>query len=116
MSLPQEYRAFRNKPCSVLFGNELPPPPCFERGIEQGAVTLAMDGVSASGGRAGLSPCQVTVRHGDVVGLAGLEGSGQGLFLRLAAGLERPETGKIRGAGGGMTGKDHRGYRARGVT
>ena len=74
-----------------MFGNELPPPPCFERGTEEGAISLAMDGVSASGGRAGLSPCHVAVRQGEVVGLAGLEGSGQGLFLRLAAGLERPQ-------------------------
>jgi len=99
-----------------MFGNELPPPPCFERGTEDGAISLAMDGVSASGGRAGLSPCHVAVRQGEVVGLAGLEGSGQGLFLRLAAGLERPQTGKIRVAGEDMTGKDHHAYRTRGVT
>lgn len=99
-----------------MFGNELPPPPCFERRTEEGVLTLAMEGVSASGGRAGLSPCHVAVRQGEVVGLAGLEGSGQGLFLRLAAGLERPETGKIRVAEKDMTGKDHHAYRARRVT
>jgi len=99
-----------------MFGNELPPPPCFERRTEEGVLTLAMEGVSASGGRAGLSPCHVAVRQGEVVGLAGLEGSGQSLFLRLAAGLERPETGKIRVAEKDMTGKDHHAYRARRVT
>jgi len=99
-----------------MFGNELPPPPCFERRTEEGVLTLAMEGVSASGGRAGLSPCHVAVRQGEVVGLAGLEGSGQGLFLRLAAGLERLETGKIRVAEKDMTGKDHHAYRARRVT
>jgi simple sugar transport system ATP-binding protein len=99
-----------------MFGNELPPPPCFERRTEEGVMTLDMEGVSASGGRAGLSPCHVAVRQGEVVGLAGLEGSGQGLFLRLAAGLERPETGKIRVAEKDMTGKDHHAYRARRVT
>jgi simple sugar transport system ATP-binding protein len=99
-----------------MFGNELPPPPCFERRTEEGVMTLDMEGVSASGGRAGLSPCHVAVRQGEVVGLAGLEGSGQGLFLRVAAGLERPETGKIRVAEKDMTGKDHHAYRARRVT
>lgn len=99
-----------------MFGNELPPPPCFERRTEEGVMTLDMEGVSASGGRSGLSPCHVAVRQGEVVGLAGLEGSGQGLFLRLAAGLERPETGKIRVAEKDMTGKDHHAYRARRVT
>jgi simple sugar transport system ATP-binding protein len=58
----------------------------------------------------------VAVRRGEVVGLAGLEGSGQGLLLRLAAGLEKPEKGKILVAEADMTGKDHHAYRDRGVT
>lgn len=99
-----------------MFGSEIAPPPCFERRTEDGALTLAMAGVSALGGRAGLSPCQVAVRRGEVVGLAGLEGSGQGLFLRLAAGLEKPQEGMIRVAEEDMTGKDHHAYRAKGVT
>jgi ABC-type uncharacterized transport system ATPase subunit len=99
-----------------MFGNELPPPPCFERRAEEARRTLVMDGVSASGGRAGLSRCHVAVQQGEVIGLAGLEGSGQSLFLRLAAGLEKPETGMIRVAGEDMTGRKHHAYRARGVT
>ncbi|NTV56662.1 MAG: ATP-binding cassette domain-containing protein [Deltaproteobacteria bacterium] len=99
-----------------MFGNELAPPPCFEKRTGEGVLTLAMEEVSGLGGRAGLSPCRVSVRQGEVVGLAGLEGSGQGLFLRLAAGLEKPQTGKIRVAGVEMAGKDHHAYRARRVT
>lgn len=112
MGLPFESR----KLLGWMFGSELPPPPCFERRTKEGVSALAMEGVSASGGRAGLGPCHVAVSQGEVVGLAGLEGSGQGLFLRLAAGLERPETGKIRVAEEDMTGKDHHAYRARRVT
>jgi simple sugar transport system ATP-binding protein len=99
-----------------MFGNELAPPPCFEGRTGEGALALAMEGVSALGGRAGLSSCQVAVRKGEVLGLAGLEGSGQGLFLRVAAGLEKPQTGKIRVAEEDMTGRDHHAYRAKGVT
>ncbi|MGE5838319.1 MAG: ATP-binding cassette domain-containing protein [Deltaproteobacteria bacterium] len=99
-----------------MFGAELAPPPCFESRTEEGTPTLTMEGVSGLGGRAGLRSCGVTVRRGEVVGLAGLEGSGQGLFLRLAAGLEYPETGKIQVTGTDMTGKDHHAYRDRGVT
>jgi simple sugar transport system ATP-binding protein len=51
-----------------------------------------------------------------VVGLAGLEGSGQGLFLRLASGLEKPTAGRIRVAEEDMTGRDHHAYRDKGVT
>jgi len=99
-----------------MFGAELAPRPCFERRTEEGTLSLTMDGVSALGGRAGLSSCRVAVRQGEVVGLAGLEGSGQSLFLRVAAGLVKPQTGKIKVAGEDMTGKDHHAYRARGVT
>jgi simple sugar transport system ATP-binding protein len=99
-----------------MFGSELAPPPCFERRPEQGPLTLAMEEISAPGGRAGLNSCNVTVRRGEVVGLAGLEGSGQSLFLRLAAGLEKPKKGMIRVLGQDMTGKDHHVYRDRGVT
>ena len=99
-----------------MFGEELAPPPCFQNRTGEGVLTLAMEEVSGLGGRAGLSPCRVSVRQGEVIGLAGLEGSGQGLFLRLAAGLEKPRTGRIRVAGEDMTGKDHHAYKARGVT
>ncbi len=112
MGLPFEAR----KLLKWMFGNELAPPPCFEKRTEEGVLTLAMEEVSGLGGRAGLSPCRVSVRQGEVVGLAGLEGSGQGLFLRLAAGLEKPQTGKIRVAGADMTDKDHHAYKARRVT
>jgi simple sugar transport system ATP-binding protein len=112
MGLPFE----GGKLLSWMFGKELAPSPCFERQAEEGVMTLAMEGVSALGGRAGLQACRVNVRRGEVVGLAGLEGSGQGLFLRLAAGLERPETGKIRVAGEDMTAKEHHAYKARRVT
>jgi len=50
------------------------------------------------------------------VGLAGLEGSGQGLFLRLAAGLNKPEKGSIRILEEPMTGRDHHAFKNRGVT
>jgi simple sugar transport system ATP-binding protein len=53
-----------------MFGNELAPPPCFEKRTEEGVLTLAMEEVSGLGGRAGLSPCRVSVRQGEVVGLA----------------------------------------------
>jgi len=99
-----------------MFGDEIAPPPCFERRTGEGVPTLAMEKVSGLGGRAGLNSCRVSVRRGEVVGLAGLEGSGQSLFLRLAAGLEKPQKGKIRVAGADVTGKDHHAYRARGVT
>ena len=56
------------------------------------------------------------VREGEVIGLAGLAGSGQEAFLRLAAGLNRPRKGIIRIGEETMTYKDHHAFKAHGVS
>ncbi len=50
----------------------------------------------------------VQVHAGEVVGLAGIEGSGQRLFMRACAGLDQPVTGEIWIAGARM---DRQAYR-----
>jgi ABC-type uncharacterized transport system ATPase subunit len=102
-----------NRLLSWMFGAMPAQPPCSEAG--PGRATLIMEGVSGSGGRAGLQACTLSVREGEVVGLAGLAGSGQDIFLRIAAGLNRPREGTIRIGDEIMTGKDHHAFKARGV-
>ncbi|EPD69535.1 hypothetical protein HMPREF1211_00081 [Streptomyces sp. HGB0020] len=45
--------------------------------------------------RPGAEPVELTVRPGEIVGLAGLEGHGQDEFLRTLAGLRRPTAGEV---------------------
>jgi len=45
-----------------------------------------------------------SLREGEVLGLAGLEGSGQGLLLRACAGLEDIDSGQVIVDGEDMTG------------
>lgn len=97
-----------------MFGDVPRPAPCAT--AAPGPRVLDMQGVSSSGGRAGLQACTTCVREGEVVGLAGLEGSGQGVFLRLAAGLRRPLEGTIRVGDTEMTGRDYHAFREAGVT
>jgi ABC-type uncharacterized transport system ATPase subunit len=97
-----------------MFGVQPANPPCTE--VTAGPILLAMERVSAPGGRAGLHDCSVIIRRGEVVGLAGLEGSGQGVFLRLAAGLEKPEEGSVRLSRRRMTGLGYHTFKAQGVT
>ncbi|MBN1103600.1 MAG: ATP-binding cassette domain-containing protein [Deltaproteobacteria bacterium] len=97
-----------------MFGAVPAPPTCIT--ANHGRVILAMDGISGAGGRAGLRKCTVAIREGEVVGLAGLAGSGQDVFLRLASGLSRPLEGKIQVHGGDVTGRDYHDFRERGVT
>ncbi|MGQ9796221.1 ATP-binding cassette domain-containing protein [Desulfosoma sp.] len=71
--------------------------------------------MSAPGGRAGLREATATFRQGEVVGLAGLEGSGQGVFLRIAAGPQRPTSGRLSFFGEDCTNWHHDIFRRRGV-
>jgi len=97
-----------------MFGRLPEPPACAAS--ETGRSVITMKGVSAQGGRTGLHDCTVTIHQGEVIGLAGLEGSGQGVFLRVAAGLQRPMRGSIEIVRENMTGQDHHTFKAGGVT
>jgi ABC-type uncharacterized transport system ATPase subunit len=55
------------------------------------------------------------LRAGEVIGLAGMEGSGQGMFMRACAGLVRPVGGKVHLKGHDLTGKSYHAYKKEGV-
>ncbi|HPP81856.1 MAG TPA: ATP-binding cassette domain-containing protein, partial [Deltaproteobacteria bacterium] len=97
----------------MMFGREPAPP--LRKGHEPGAQALFLEGVHAHGGRTGLAQCTVKVNRGEVVGLAGLEGSGQDVFLRVAAGLTRPTRGRVHVSRKDMTGRDHHAFKTMGV-
>lgn len=69
--------------------------PVRRRSAPTGNMVFSTVGISAAGGRFGLYDCNFSVRRGEVVGLAGLEGSGQELFLKTAAGLTIPQSGTM---------------------
>ncbi len=52
--------------------------------------------VCSSNGRSGLDRISVTITQGEVIGLAGLDGSGQTVFLRIAGKLLEPESGTLQ--------------------
>ncbi len=103
-----------NRLLEMMFGTPpLPPARCLET---PGSDVLVMKSVSGSGGRSGLKNCDVVVREGEVVGLAGLEGSGQGVFLRIAGGLKQPTKGSVFLADRDMKKQDHHTFIRYGVT
>ena len=87
-----------------------PPPPSFH----SGPVVLEFKHLSVLGG-AGLKQCDISIREGEIVGLAGLEGSGQSIFLRVAAGLKAPREGEIFLRGKKMNKKNLHDFQSRGV-
>jgi general nucleoside transport system ATP-binding protein len=80
--------------------------------VSPGAPALELAGVTLSDARLTVADLSFQVRAGEVVGLAGLEGSGQHQFLQACAGLVRPAAGRVRVAGHDMTGRPFREFLA----
>jgi len=86
-------------PCPVdrlvemMFGRSLPPAECPV--VKPGDVVLQVETITIPSYRLTVENANLTAQAGEVVGLAGLEGSGQRLFLRACAGLERTTSGRI---------------------
>ncbi len=74
------------------------PPP-----IPHGNAVLEVTDLSVVGRRLTVDNVSLTVRSGEVIGLAGLDGSGQGEFIRACTGLVPPLNGSVRVAGRDMS-------------
>ena len=76
------------------------PAPAPRTPREPGAVAIeARDVVAASARDAALDGVSLSVRAGEVVGIAGVAGSGQNLLMDVLAGFVRPAAGDVRVAG-----------------
>jgi ABC-type uncharacterized transport system ATPase subunit len=96
-----------------MFGRSLPPAECPL--VEPGAAVLRLEGATIPSYRLIVENVNLEVRAGEVIGLAGLEGSGQRLFLRACAGLERLTAGRIVLEGRDMAGASYRRFLEAGV-
>ncbi|MBN1876373.1 MAG: ATP-binding cassette domain-containing protein [Anaerolineae bacterium] len=81
-----------------------------------GKTVLTAEDVMIENQRLQVGPCHLAVRTGEVIGIAGMEGSGQSHFLRALAGLLSPRHGHITLAGQQLTGHPYREFLARGVS
>jgi ABC-type uncharacterized transport system ATPase subunit len=106
-------------PCSMdrlvemMFGRSLPPaqrPP-----VEPGPVVLRLEEVTVPSYRLTVDNVNLRICAGEVIGLAGLEGSGQRFFLRACAGLERVTSGRVLLDGQDLTGAPYRRFLEAGV-
>jgi ABC-type uncharacterized transport system ATPase subunit len=80
------------------------PPETIERKpAKQGDVVIRV--VGAKRGRA-LRGVDLTVRAGEIVGIAGVEGNGQTELVRILAGLDSPETGEVETGGASVVHED----------
>ncbi|MCW5874186.1 MAG: ATP-binding cassette domain-containing protein [Anaerolineales bacterium] len=90
----------RSLPCPnpelvALMFEQLPPRPA-RRNTTQTETVLELQAVSVRSTRLELEPVSLQVQAGQVLGLAGLEGSGQELLLRACAGLLPLAAGRLQ--------------------
>lgn len=103
----------QKKLVEMMFGKEVP------LGTKQTAcqdrTVLNLDRVSIEGMRLKIKDIDFHICEGEVVGLAGMEGSGQDLFLRACAGLIRTVGGVVKVNDRDLTGKSYHTYKKHGV-
>lgn len=80
-----------------------------------GSPHITLQDLSIEDYRMRINNVNQTVCAGEVLGLAGMEGSGQSLLLRACAGLIRPVSGKLLVKDQDLTGKPYRAFRERGI-
>ena len=85
----------------MMFGQCLSP--ATRNAVPQGDVVLELEDVSIHTYRLNVSHVSLQVRSGEVIGLAGLEGSGQRSLMQACAGIQRVAYGDLRIAGREMS-------------
>jgi simple sugar transport system ATP-binding protein len=97
----------------MMFGKEISAGERMQ--FEPGELVLQLRDFAIEDGRLAIKGIHFQARSGEVIGLAGMEGSGQALFLRACAGLIRPVGGKVLIKDQDMTGKSYHAFQGRGV-
>ena len=97
----------------MRFGKEVPL--AAKQNSSQEKPVLHVRGVSLEDARLKLKDVNFEACAGEVIGLAGMEGSGQDLFLRACAGLLRTVAGNVTVNGLDLTGKPYHAYKKHGV-
>lgn len=93
----------------MMIGRELPERR-HERSVGSGTAVLEVEGlgVDGEGGQDLLAEITLSVRAGEIVGLAGVAGSGQELLAECVTGLRAPDRGAIKLAGRDIAGDGRR--------
>jgi simple sugar transport system ATP-binding protein len=78
---------------SLMVGRDVPASRREPRAPGQPALALRGVTVPGSGGRVGLTDASLQVREGEIVGIAGVSGNGQGSLAALLAGTARASAG-----------------------
>jgi simple sugar transport system ATP-binding protein len=99
----------------LMFGQQLAPQTREEVDFDHAPEVLALENVQLRDKRVLVDNLALRIRAGEVVGLAGLDGSGQEVTMRACVGLSRCSHGRVLVAGRDMTGRPYRHFLREGV-
>jgi general nucleoside transport system ATP-binding protein len=100
---------------TMMFGQELAAPERIPKDLSSAPVVFEMRDVILSDGRLHIDQFHLGIRAGEVIGLAGLDGSGQELLMRAAAGLIKLRSGNLILRGDDVTAQPYHHLLPRGV-
>jgi simple sugar transport system ATP-binding protein len=99
----------------MMFGKRLDPEPRSSSTSIPANVLLQIDGARVREQTMISQSIYLKVRRGEVIGFAGLDGSGQRALLRACVGLDQLESGRIMIEGEDVSGKSYHDRRVRGI-
>ncbi len=102
-----------NQLVNLMFGRSLETRP--REHIPLGDPVLELHDVCVADDRLRVPEINLQVRKGEVIGLAGIEGSGQRLLLRACVGLDQPVAGEISIGNEKMAGRTYGEFLDRGI-
>ena len=98
---------------AMMFGSA--PEPENREDVPIGAPVMSLANVHLNDKRLNMTDINLDIRAGEVIGLAGLDGSGQELFMRACAGLVHSHGGEISVNGKFVTNRPYRQFFGQGV-
>jgi simple sugar transport system ATP-binding protein len=99
----------------LMFGQTMVVPQLANKDLSKAPLIIELKDVTLHEGRLHIPNIQFRARAGEIIGLAGLDGSGQNLLLRACAGLVKTREGQIWLSGQHMTGQGYPNFFRRGV-
>lgn len=107
--------ATREELVTLMFGQATTSTERERHSLVDAPVVMQMQSIVIQEDRLHIGPFSLDVRAGEIIGLAGLDGSGQELLLRAGAGLVDLRDGAIRVSGAALQEKPHHVWRQHGV-
>ncbi|MBN1486702.1 MAG: ATP-binding cassette domain-containing protein [Anaerolineae bacterium] len=98
----------------LMFGQSVAMP--AKTTIELGNIVLKVTDLTIQSEKFTIENANLETRAGEVIGFAGMEGSGQALFLRSIAGLQSVKQGEVFLGGKSLTGQSYRQFMAQGIS